>query len=1173
MTRSLYGPRPNPYYVYAMDYRRNSAGIRVLHALCDALLKSGFEAYVFGNVLNPALMTPRLTEEVITRHREYGLEPIVVYPEVVGSNPLAGNVVVRYLLNWPGFLTVHGATGYGRDDILYSYTKDLLMPGEPEDQTLFMPPFDLSVFRPSDDPGKRIAGKICYYQGRARQVPIDQALLAPDSVEITTTYPASWEAMADLFQTCEYFYCTESSALTGEAALCGCLSVILPNEWVPSLIGQSETQGLGLAWGLAPEQLQWARDTLPLFRERMLQQEAEFWKSLDAFIEVTQQASRDYQARPRIDEVSRWLAPRVLSAQQQAQVNARIEQYPVPSLQWLIIDSEGAAQPLQRSVDSINALLGVIDTDIRIHLLSIEPGSVLPQANLLAQHLAADAGVEQVNEVLMASSAQWFMLLQAGDELTVGGFVAMALELAGTGDRRALYTDEVMRMEDGSKGLLLRPDLNLDLLLSCPASMARHWLFHRETWQAMGGFDQQFAQAFELEYILRLIETRGFEGLGHVSEPLLVGDVLSLHDQPQVRAVIERHLHTRGFERATVASSRPGCYELDFAHSATPMVSIVILVDGQLAKVQRCTDSLLENTPYAHYELLLLDRANQDPQVAGWLSGIEQLGIAHLRVLRYAAEAPQALLNHAASQARGEFLVFLDCTTGVLHKDWLQQLLNHGQRPEVGCVGPMLIGGDGKISRAGLVLGLGGAVGAPGQGMAADSVGYMQRLQVDQNFSALSGQCLMVRQEHFIAVGGFDEQLHPWSNVDLCLKIQQAGYLNVWTPRVKLLLSGQEAEKPSAEQTDRLYERWLPVLARDPAYNRHFSLIADAAFKPAESVLSWRPLAAWKPVPTVLVHPVEKLACGWQRIIAPLDAMRAAGSVEGVHAPRVLSAVELERFDPDVIVLQHQLTLQSLVDMQRMKRFSRAFKVYDLDAYLPDQPAFARLRQPPEQVVEMMGQAFACMDRVVVSNPVLAQVFEGFNPDIRILPTRLDPLRWAGLSSARRCSVKPRIGWVGGIPQAGDLRVISEAIKALADEVEWVVLGSCPDDLRPYMHEVRKGVPLASYPTALASLNLDLAVVPLEANLINRCSSHQRLLEYAMCGVPVICSDLEPFQGDLPVTRVKNVHEDWMRYLRAYLSDLDSVALLGDAFRAQVQRDWMLDEASVAAWRSVWLPD
>ncbi len=1172
MTRSLYAPRPNPYYVYAMDYRRNSAGIRVMHALCDALLKSGFEAYVFGNVLNPALMTPRLTEEVINRHREYGIEPIVVYPEVIGNNPLAGNVVVRYLLNWPGFLTVQGSMGYGRDDILYAYTKDLLMPGEPEDQTLFMPPFDLRVFRPSDDPGKRIAGKICYYQGRAKQVPIDPALLAADSVEITTTWPASWEAMADLFQTCEYFYCTESSALTGEAALCGCLSVILPNEWVPSLIGQSETQGLGLAWGLHPDQLEQARSTLPLYRARMLQQEAEFWKSLDAFIEVTQQGARDYQARPKVDEVSRWLASRVLSAQQQALVDARVEQHPVPSLHWLIIDSDGSAQQLQRSVDSINALHSVLDADLRIHVLSIDPASVLPQANLLSQQFMPDTGVEQLNDVLMASSAQWFMLLQAGDELTIGGFVTMALELASTADRRALYTDEVMRMEDGSKGLLLRPDLNLDLLLSCPASMARHWLFHRGTWQAMGGFDRQFAQAFELEYILRLIETGGFEGLGHISEPLLVGEVLSLHDQPQVREVIERHLHARGFGRATVASSRPGCYELDFAHGATPMVSIVILVDGQLTKVQRCTESLLENTPYAHYELLLLDRGNEDLQVVSWLNGIEQLGIAHIRVLRYAAEAPQALLNHAASQARGEFLVFLDCTTGVLHKDWLQQLLNHAQRPEVGCVGPMLIGGDGKIIRAGLVLGLGESVGAPGQGLTADSVGYMQRLQVDQNFSALSGECLMVRQEHFIAVGGFDEQLHPWSNVDLCLKIQQAGYLNVWTPRVKLLLSGTEAEKPSTEQTDRLYERWLPVLARDPAYNRNFSLVAGAAFQPVDPALSWRPLAAWKPVPTVLVHPVEKLACGWQRIIAPLDAMRAAGSVEGVHAPRALSAIELERFEPDVIVLQHQLTRQSLVDMQRMKQFSRAFKVYDLDAYLPDQPAFARLRQPPEQVVEMMAQAFACMDRVLVSNPVLAQVFEGFNADIRIMPTRLDPLRWSGLSSARRCSTKPRIGWVGGIPQAGDLRVISEAIKELAGEVQWVVLGSCPDELLPYMHEVRKGVPLASYPAALAALNLDLAVVPLEATLINRCSSHQRLLEYAMCGVPVICSDLEPFHGDLPITRVKNTHAQWMHYLRAYLSDLDSVALLGDAFRAQVQRDWMLDDASIAAWRSAWLP-
>lgn len=1175
MTRSLYAPRPSPYYIYALDYRRNSAGIRVMHALCDALIRSGYEAYALANVCNPALMTPRLTTEVINLHRQQGVEPIVVYPEVVGGNPLEGNVVVRYLLNRPGFLNVVGDGEFAADDIIYAYTKDLQMPGEPDDQVMFMPPFDMSVFRMSEDVGKRVPGKICYYQGRGAQASIDPALLAENSVEITPTFPASWEEMADLFQTCEYFYCTESSALAGEAALCGCVSVVLPNEWAPHVIGMSESKGLGVAWGLEPEQLEWARKTLPLFRERMIQQETEFWKALDSFIDVTQRRVIEFKAKPKVSDVTRWLAPRVLDQPQRQLVNAYTQAHSVPSIEFVVVDELGEPDKLRQTVASINGLEGIIDARISIRVLTIDPLLLLPQDNLVTLPVFTGGdGVQRLNDALIASSAQWFMLLEAGDELTSSGLLVMALHLAGATDHRAVYADEVMRLDNDGQVLLLRPDMNLDLLLSCPASMARHWLFQRDTWEAMGGFATQYPDSFELEYILRLIETNGLEGLAHVAEPLLIGAVLNLCDSPQDRQVIERHLHKRGFENAKLRVHVPGCYAVDYGHVHAPSVSILIVIDGHLAEAQRCIESLLSNTRYDNYEMLLLDRGNDDPLIRSWLSGVEELGVDHLRVLRFSAEdTAQMIRNQATGEARGEFLLFLDSAIGVIGEDWLQQLLNHAVRPEVGCVGAKLVGGDGTVHHAGLVLGLGGPAGVPGKGMTADAAGYMQRLDVDQNYAALSGKCLMISHEHFQAVGGFDEQLEPWSDVDLCLKLHQAGYLNVWTPRVRLLLSESEVVPPTFDQDTAIYQRWLPLMARDPSYNPNCSLAKNSAFRPADTALTWRPLAGWKPLPVVLVHPARKTASGIQRIVEPLSAMRTAGLIEGVESSRLLSVVELERFDPDVIVLQRQLETADVHAMLRMKQFSRAFKVYDVDAYLPGLPEYTRRRHSEDQVLQAMGNVASCMDRLIVSNDLLAQVFEGLISDIKVRPARLDPAAWLGLSSQRRCSRRPRVGWVGGQSQAGDLGMIANVIKDLAAEVEWVFLGSCPEELKAYAHEVHKEVTLASYPAKLASLNLDLAVVPLEDTLFNRCKSNQRLLEYAMCGVPVICSDLEAFQGDLPVTRVKNTYDGWIKALRAYLADLDSVALLGDAFHAQVQRDWMMDRASIQSWSSVWLPD
>jgi hypothetical protein len=135
-----------------------------------------------------------------------------------------------------------------------------------------------------------------------------------------------------------------------------------------------------------------------------------------------------------------------------------------------------------------------------------------------------------------------------------------------------------------------------------------------------------------------------------------------------------------------------------------------------------------------------------------------------------------------------------------------------------------------------------------------------------------------------------------------------------------------------------------------------------------------------------------------------------------------------------------------------------------------------------------------------------------------------------------------------------------------------VFFGMCPDKLRPYVHEFHNGVPIEEYPRKLASLNLDLALAPLEENTFNECKSNLRLLEYGACGFPVVCTDIVCYEGDLPVTRVKNRYKEWVSAIRMHLDDLDATATMGDALRDAVRKDWMLTEDKVISWRDAWLP-
>lgn len=839
-----------------------------------------------------------------------------------------------------------------------------------------------------------------------------------------------------------------------------------------------------------------------------------------------------------------------------------------------VLDTQGDKKAVEQTLISLQGLHAYENVDLKV--FSTAP--TLSDVDYTPVPLVIGEEARALNVMASASDAEWLLAVAAGVEFRAGALTQVALELLGAPESCvAVYADEVMRLQDGERGLALRPDLNLDLLLSFPRSLSAHWLFRRATLLELGGFAADCDNAFELEYQLRLIERLGLGCIGHINEPLLNSDAFTLQDSPFERQIIERHLHARGYNKARLDSTLPGRYEVDYGHEHTASVSILILVGQRLAQIQRCLDTILEKTDKVAYEVLLLDQGSGSVELRDWLAGVTALGSDQLRVLAFPDDLTlAALYNRAAQQARGDFLLWLGDGAGVLSEDWLAQLLNHGQRPEVGAVGAKLLSADGKVHHAGMLLGLNGTVGRAFEGAAIDDAGYMQRLQVDQNYSALSGECLMVRRDLFIEAGGFDETpvLAAWIETDLCLRLREAGYLNVWTPRVQLLLDAAPALRPSVVEQDALYERWLPALIADPAYNPGFSLQQEGGFKLADPQLSWQPLKSWRPLPVILAHPADQYGCGHYRMIQPFHALRDNGLVDGCLNYANLSLLDTMRYQPDVVVLQRQVGEERLEAMRRLRAFSSVFKIYELDDYLPNVPLKSVHRQHmPKDILKTLRRGTALVDRFVVSTAALAEAFSGLHERIRVVENRLPVSWWKGLKSERRVGSKPRVGWAGGASHTGDLELLLDVVKDLADEVDWVFFGMCPEKLRPYVQEFHSGVSIHQYPAALAGLDLDLALAPLEQNLFNECKSNLRLLEYGACGYPVVCSDIRCYQDGLPVTRVKNRYRDWVDAIRMHLADLDATARLGDELRQRVLADWMLEGEALRRWQDAWLPD
>ncbi len=877
-----------------------------------------------------------------------------------------------------------------------------------------------------------------------------------------------------------------------------------------------------------------------------------------------------------------WLGARYPIPAQQQLIEQRLAALDGgPRIAVVVLDRSGAAEAITRTLDNLEQ----VNLYRNVETWVCSPLS-LPTLEGRAKIVRFDADREYadvINRIVADSEADWILLAQAGSEFMPSGLLMAALDLPTLpATCHAAYADELTRHRDDELGVLLRPDMNLDLLLSSPLGMSAHWLFRRATLREQGGFAADCGQAFELDYQLRLIEQFGLGSVAHITEPLLTASPTDAAGEPQhaehQQAVIQRHLQRRGYEHAVVGSHLPGCHQIDYGHGMEPAVSILIAVRDRLPQIQRCLETLLENTGHANYEVLLLDHGNHESSIRNWLDGIAALNSEQLRVLRFDANRSCAgIRNEAAQQARGDFLLWLEDGAGVLHKDWLQQLLNHALRPEVGAVGAKLLSADGKIRHAGLLLGLHGPVGRAFEGLAHDDHGYMHRLQLDQNYAALSGECLMLRRELFLQAGGFDEDvlLARWTDADLCLKLQQAGYLNVWTPRATLLMDMPLDTAAGTAEEDAMYARWLPVLARDPSYHPGFSLQDEQAFRLTEPQLAWRPLQSWHPLPSVLAHHADVYGCGHYRIIQPALAMGEAGLIDVAITANLLLPAALERHAPDAIVLQRQTTPERIEAMRRIKAFSRAFKVYELDDYLPKLPMKNKYRQDMSRdILKLLRQGLGTVDRFLVSTEALKEAFAGLHPDIRVIENHLPVSWWGDLQSRRRISDKPRVGWAGSASHGGDLEMIADVVRELANEVDWVFFGMCPDKLRPHVHEYHAGVPIAQYPQKLASLDLDLALAPVEDNLFNQCKSNLRLLEYGACGFPVVCSEVRCYEdASLPATRVKNRFHDWVEAIRMHLADLDATARRGDELRRVVRQDWMLEGEHLIAWRKAWLPD
>ncbi|WP_248799526.1 glycosyltransferase [Pseudomonas sp. MWU13-2105] len=887
-----------------------------------------------------------------------------------------------------------------------------------------------------------------------------------------------------------------------------------------------------------------------------------------------------------------WLACRNLSGTQRKLLPDTLAAWSwQPKIVPVVIDEPGGSANLEATLQSLAAQLYAPQLTL---VLSSACTEVSLDGRVFSLPLQEDWR-QQLNELLpQLDEAHWFYLLRAGDRLPEPALLVLAERIVISPNARCIYSDEGGLREGESTEPVFKPDFNLDLMRSYPY-VGRALAFQQEAFLAFGGFNVQCGELAPHDLLWRMVESDGTQVVEHIAEIQLestfsLSKWLSLPELVELNPqVVQAHLRRLGIEHEIHRSDGRLLNRIDYLHEARPLVSIIIVSKDQCAALQRCVESLLEKTAYSEYELLLVDNGSESAEAKIWLSGMAQLGSERLRVLEYSQQGNAAAIrNFAARQARGEYLLMLNPYTVITQPSWLDEMLSHGQRPEVGVVGAKLFSPEGRVLHAGLILGLRGPAGMPFYGESMQAGGYMYRLQVAHDLSAVGADCLLIRKALFERLDGLDEAhfTQALNEVDLCLRVGQSGHLVVWTPYAQLAMGAQpvvtlepEQQALRTQEEETFYKRWLPIVARDPAYNPSLTLdsLGGSSFSLEPGLRSgWTPFSA-RYLPRIMALPVNASAVGHYRVTQPLIELEAAGRAVGRTYYNLPSIFEVERQSPDVIVLQGRYAAQPIDEILGLKAYSKARRVYELDDYVINVPhKNGHIRNLPDhmEMERLVRRGIGLCDRVVVSTAPLADALSSMHSDIRVVPNMLATDLWTGLRNLRRTSKKPRVGWGGGTSHAGDLAIIADVVKELANEVDWVFFGMCPEELRPYMHEFHGVIGLDIYPAKLASLNLDLALAPLEFHIFNDCKSNLRLLEYGACGYPVICTDTKAYTGYLPCTKIKtNTTDEWLKAIRMHLSDPDASYRMGDELREIVLRDYMLRGDNVRYWEHGWLAD
>ena len=450
------------------------------------------------------------------------------------------------------------------------------------------------------------------------------------------------------------------------------------------------------------------------------------------------------------------------------------------------------------------------------------------------------------NEAAKLAAGEYLALADHDDILAPHAMYTMGkaiLQLRAQGEPDGfLYSDEALFSKSIQRPMVahFKPDYAPDYLLCCNY-ICHLAVFQKALWDEIGGERPECDGSQDHDLFLRLVEKTG--GAAHVPQVLYywrvhAGSTSGGTDaKPYVAAAAKKaladHLARTGRTGTVEDGLFPSTYRVKWDIVGDPKVSILIPNKDHTDDLEKCLHSIWTKTSWENFEVIVIENNSTEPATFTYYKEARQR-YDGLQVVNYPQKGFNfsGINNFGRQYASGDYLLLLNNDVEVRNADWLTELLRQCAHPGGAAIcGAELFYPDETLQHAGVVTGLGGYAGHSHKYRKAGGSGYMFRAATVQDFSAVTGACLLVKTSVWDEVGGLDEAFAvAFNDVDFCLRVRDAGYRIAWTPYARLThyesksRGGDEkdpvkAARFAAEQ-QRLYDiHGKADILDDPYYN------------------------------------------------------------------------------------------------------------------------------------------------------------------------------------------------------------------------------------------------------------------------------------------------------------------------------------------------------------------